>query len=82
MTRMTIRWGLVRLHCGVQGESRAFRKPARGVRGRPGSSRADRGATTVEYALMVSLIAVVIIAAVTIFGQNVEQLFHVPASAL
>jgi Flp pilus assembly pilin Flp len=36
----------------------------------------------VEYALMVSLIAVVIIAAVTLFGQNMIQLFQVPASAL
>jgi Flp pilus assembly pilin Flp len=31
---------------------------------------------------MVSLIAVVIIAAVTLFGQNIIHLFNVPASAL
>ncbi len=31
---------------------------------------------------MVSLIAVVIVGAVTLFGQNVIQLFQVPASAL
>jgi Flp pilus assembly pilin Flp len=36
----------------------------------------------VEYALMVSLIAVVIIGAVALFGQNMIQLFNVPASAL
>lgn len=41
-----------------------------------------RGATSVEYALMVSLIAVVIIGAVTLFGQNIIPLFDVPASAL
>jgi len=55
---------------------------ARGSRGRFGPTRTDRGATSVEYALMVSLIAVVIIASVTLFGQNVIQLFQVPASAL
>lgn len=54
----------------------------RGDRGRLGFFRGDRGATAVEYALMVSLIAVVIIAAVTLFGQNIIHLFNVPSSAL
>jgi Flp pilus assembly pilin Flp len=36
----------------------------------------------VEYALMASLIAVVIVAAVTLFGRNVSQLFYVPAGVL
>ena len=36
----------------------------------------DRGATAVEYALMVSLIALVILAAVTAFGLSVSGLFH------
>ena len=31
---------------------------------------------------MVSLIAVVIVSAVTLFGQNMIQLFQVPSSAL
>lgn len=53
----------------------------RGGRGRPGISRDDRGATAVEYAIMVSLIAIVIVASVTLFGQNMIQLFQVPASA-
>lgn len=52
------------------------------VRGRPGARRDDHGATSVEYALMVSLIAVVIIASVALFGENMVQLFNVPASAL
>jgi Flp pilus assembly pilin Flp len=52
------------------------------VRGRFGSSRGDRGATATEYALMVSLIAVVLIASVTLFGRNVSALFLVPTSAL
>ena len=38
-------------------------------------ARDDRGATAVEYALMVSLIAVVIIFGVAAFGRSVNQLF-------
>ena len=56
--------------------------PQRGLRGRPGLHRGDHGATAVEYAIMVSLIAVVIVSSVTLFGQNIIQLFQVPASAL
>lgn len=54
----------------------------RGDRGRLGFFRGDRGATAVEYAIMVSLIAVVIISAVTLFGQHLINLFDVPSSAL
>jgi pilus assembly protein Flp/PilA len=36
----------------------------------------DRGATAVEYAIMVSLIALVIIVAVTAFGLSVSGLFQ------
>lgn len=35
----------------------------------------DRGATAVEYGLMVALIAIVIIAAVTLLGGNLNNLF-------
>lgn len=35
----------------------------------------DRGATAVEYGLMVGLIAVVIIVAVTALGTNLNSLF-------
>ena len=59
----------------------ACRPLAASLRGRV-QSRLDCGATAVEYGLMVALIAVVIIAAVTIFGQNVSRLFIVPATAL
>lgn len=38
-------------------------------------SRKDRGATAVEYGLMVGLIAVVIIAAVVILGGYLEDIF-------
>ena len=39
-------------------------------------AREDSGVTAVEYALMVSLIALVIIAAVTAFGLSVSGLFQ------
>ena len=42
--------------------------------------RADeQGATAVEYALMVGLIALVIVGGVTVFGIGVSQLFTIPA---
>lgn len=46
------------------------------------SGRDDRGATAVEYGLMVALIAVVIIAAVTLLGQNLSTLFQNVAGAI
>jgi pilus assembly protein Flp/PilA len=42
----------------------------------------DEGATAVEYGLMVSLIAVVIIAAVTLIGTNLIAVFNAVAAAL
>ncbi|HEX5936919.1 MAG TPA: Flp family type IVb pilin [Actinomycetota bacterium] len=42
----------------------------------------ERGATAVEYALMVALIAVVIIAAVTILGTNSRDKFQEVADAV
>lgn len=39
------------------------------------AKRDERGATAVEYGLMVALIAVVIIAAVTTLGQNLNTKF-------
>jgi pilus assembly protein Flp/PilA len=38
--------------------------------------RNDRGATAVEYGLMVALIAAVIIGAVTLLGTNLNTLFN------
>ncbi len=40
----------------------------------------DRGATAVEYGLMIGLIAVVITAAVGAFGAAVSNLFVIPAA--
>ena len=42
----------------------------------------DEGATAVEYGLMVSLIAVVIIAAVTLIGTSLNTIFRAVAAAL
>jgi len=42
----------------------------------------ERGATAVEYALMVALIAVVIIVAVQTLGQNASSSFSSTASAI
>ncbi len=42
----------------------------------------DRGASLVEYALLVALIAVVCIAAVTILGSNAEEKFSEVGSSI
>ena len=39
-------------------------------------TRNDEGATAVEYGLLVSLIAIVIIVGVTAFGQKVNTVFN------
>jgi pilus assembly protein Flp/PilA len=41
--------------------------------------RDERGATAVEYGLLVGLIAIVIIGGVTAFGLAVSDLFLIPA---
>jgi len=46
------------------------------------SVKEDRGATAVEYALMVALIAVVIIVAVTFIGTSAEEKFNEVGSAV
>lgn len=45
-------------------------------------SDGERGATAVEYALMVALIAVVIIAAVTLLGTQISAMFSKIANKL
>ena len=44
--------------------------------------RDDRGATAVEYGLMVALIAIVIIVAVTLLGKNLSTLFNTVATSV
>ena len=45
-------------------------------------THADKGATAVEYGLMVALIAIVIIGSVTLVGTNLNALFAAVAAAL
>jgi pilus assembly protein Flp/PilA len=42
----------------------------------------EKGATAVEYGLMVALIAVVIIAAVTLVGTNLDAIFDTVGAKL
>ncbi|QGN57475.1 Flp family type IVb pilin [Nostocoides sp. HKS02] len=42
----------------------------------------EQGATAVEYGLMVALIAIVIIAAVTLLGGNLNNLFNKVATSV
>lgn len=44
--------------------------------------RSDRGATAVEYGLMVALIAIVIIVAVSLLGTNLSGLFNKVATSV
>ena len=44
--------------------------------------RSDRGATAVEYGLMVALIALIIIGAVSALGTNLSTLFQSVAAAV
>ena len=44
--------------------------------------RSDRGATAVEYGLMVALIAIVIIAAVSLLGTRLSTLFNGVSSSV
>jgi pilus assembly protein Flp/PilA len=45
-------------------------------------SRTERGASLVEYALLVALIAVVCIAAVTVLGNNLDSQFDSVGASL
>ena len=47
-----------------------------------GSKDSERGATAVEYGLMVALIAVVIIVAVALIGTNLSTLFNTVATSV
>jgi pilus assembly protein Flp/PilA len=42
----------------------------------------DRGASAVEYGLMVALIAAVIVTAVTLIGTNLTSIFNAVANAV
>ncbi len=44
--------------------------------------REDEGATAIEYGLIASLISVVIIAAITLVGGNLQNTFNTVAGSL
>ena len=44
--------------------------------------RSEKGATAVEYGLMVALIAIVIIVAVALLGTNLSSLFNKVATSV
>ncbi|GAA2159938.1 pilus assembly protein Flp/PilA [Humibacillus xanthopallidus] len=44
--------------------------------------RSDKGATAVEYGLMIALIAIVIIVAVALLGTNLSSLFNKVATSV
>lgn len=45
-------------------------------------SRSERGATAVEYGLMVALIAIVIIGAVALVGSDLRDLFTTVSNSI
>lgn len=45
-------------------------------------TRPERGATAVEYGLMVGLIAIVIIVAVALLGTNLSSIFNTSATSI
>jgi pilus assembly protein Flp/PilA len=52
------------------------------LKNRIASTANERGASAVEYGLLVALIAVVIIGAVTLLGGNLESIFDTIADAI
>ena len=45
-------------------------------------AKTDRGASAVEYGLLVALIAIIIIAAVTLLGGNLKSIFNKTATGI
>ena len=45
-------------------------------------AKTDRGASAVEYGLLVALIAIIIIVAVTLLGKNLSSIFNKTAKSI
>jgi pilus assembly protein Flp/PilA len=45
-------------------------------------SKSERGASAVEYGLLVALIAIIIIVAVTLLGHNLSSIFNKTANSI
>jgi pilus assembly protein Flp/PilA len=67
--------------CHVKGTEIIFSSVVK-VQVRIAALRSDRGATAVEYALMVTLIALVVVLAVTLLGTNVKNIFTKVATSV
>jgi pilus assembly protein Flp/PilA len=52
------------------------------IRGVPGNERSERGASLVEYALLIGLIAVVCIVAITFLGSSASSALSATGSQL
>lgn len=50
--------------------------------GRTGRRASERGASLVEYSLLLTLIAIVVLIAVTFFGEQLEENFDDSGSSL
>jgi pilus assembly protein Flp/PilA len=46
------------------------------------TAHGERGASAVEYGLLVALIAIIIIVAVTLLGQNLSSIFNKTATSI
>ena len=46
------------------------------------AAKSDRGASAVEYGLLVALIAIIIIVAVTLLGKNLSGIFTKTANSI
>ena len=49
---------------------------------RDGFGRADTGATTIEYALIASLVSVFILSAITLTGNSLTLMYNVVSDAM
>lgn len=71
-----------RLGSDVKGGTRMLLGLYGTLRSRLSQLRNEKGASAVEYGLLVALIAVVIIAAVTLLGGNLNEIFNDIAEAI
>ena len=47
-----------------------------------GAAKTERGASAVEYGLLVALIAIIIIVAVSLLGSNLSSIFNKTATSI
>ena len=77
-----VRSSSMRARTEVKGGTRMLLGLYRTLQSRLTQVSNERGASAVEYGLLVALIAVVIIAAVTLLGGNLNEIFNDIAEAI